>query len=307
VRLTSTVVAGQTVYDLRLVLSPDYARDTPTVVAIRGQDPHALFFPLPMAIEHVTLFLPAALGSVQAELVPDETGMNSPVALYYRLRFTADQVTVLRTLANGGLALTGTIAYSYVAPEGPAQTAAPMTVVLHGADLAVSSSPPPDPTAWLADMLSTTQLSASGVLDGPYALGAGVTIQISGSRIDAHLLPGTWALHAAGDNTIQVLPTQPEDLAGTIAFDVVQLGAHIRVDFRAAFAASLDLAFMQLTITQFNVTSVTVNGSPSAFLTTLLKRLVQDPSVQAQASAALSDELQRRILSQTLFTLGDAP
>ena len=44
VRLTSAVVSGVTVYDLRLVLSPDYARDTPTVAAIRGQiDPTRSF------------------------------------------------------------------------------------------------------------------------------------------------------------------------------------------------------------------------------------------------------------------------
>jgi hypothetical protein len=305
VRLTSATVAGQAVYDLRLVLSPDYARDAPTVVATRGQDAHALFFPLPMTIEHVTLFLPQALGSVAAELVPDETGMTTPVALYYRLRFNTEQLGVLRTLAHSGLTLQGTVEYSYLAPGGSARTAAPMTIILHDADLAVSSSPPPDPTAWLAGLLSMTELSASGVLDGLYALGGGVAIQISQSRIDAQLLPNTWQLRPAGDNTIQIQPTWPEDLAGTIAFDVVQFGVHIRVDYRAAFAASLDLAFMRLTITEFDVTTVTVNGSSSPFLTALLKKLMQDPSVQARASEALSDALQRRILSQTLFTLGD--
>lgn len=305
VRLTSSVVSGQTVYDLRLVLSPDYARDTPTVVALRGQDAHALFFPLPMAIDHVTLFLPQALGGIAAELVPDETGMTTPVALYYRLQFNTEQLGVLRTLAHGGLTLQGTVEYSYTAPGGAARTAAPMTVILDDADLAISSSPPPDPTAWLADLLSTTQLSEPGLLDGSYALGGGVTIQISQSRVDAHLLPGSWQLHAGGDNVIQVQATQPEDLAGTIAFDVVQLGAHIRVDYRAAFAASLDLAFMRLTITQFDITTVTVNGSPSPFLTALLKNLMHDPIIRARVSEALSDELQRRILSQTLFTLGD--
>jgi hypothetical protein len=306
VRLTSSVVAGQTLYDLRLVLSPDYGRDTPTVVALRGQDPHALFFPLPMLISQVTLFLPEALGSVQAELVPDETGLSSPVALYYRLRFTADQVNVLRTLSHSGLALTGAIAYSYVAPDGPAQTAAPMTIVLDDIDLAVSTLPPPDPTAWLADLLASTQLNLPGVIDGPYALGAGITVQVSHSQLDAHFLPATWVLHVGNNNTIQVAPTKPEDLAGTMAFDIAQLGAHIHVDFRAAFAATLDLSFMQLTITQFNITSVTVNGAPSPFFTTLLNRLLQAPKVQTLVSAALSDELQRRILAQTLFTLGDA-
>jgi len=53
------------------------------------------------------------------------------------------------------------------------------------------------------------------------------------------------------------------------------------------------------------LSTVTVNGSPSAFHTTLLERLMKQPSMQARDSGPLSDALQRRILSQTLFTLGD--
>jgi hypothetical protein len=48
------------------VLSPDHARDTPTAVAVRGQDARALFSPLPMTLEHVTVLLPNALGGIQA-------------------------------------------------------------------------------------------------------------------------------------------------------------------------------------------------------------------------------------------------
>lgn len=304
VRLTS---AGSTpaLYDLRLVLSPDYSRDAPTVVAIRTQDAHALFFPLPMSIEHVTLFLPEALGSVQAELVPDETGLSTPVALYYRLRFNAQQIAVLRVLAHSGLALQGTIVYQYAAPGATATSATPLTIVLDDADLTISADAPPDPTAWLADLLSRTAMSVTGALDGAYSLGGGITVQISHSRVDAALLPHTWVLHAGTDNAIQVQPTQPEDLAGTIAFDLAQLGASIRVDYRAAFAATLDLSFMRLTISRLDITSVTVNGSPSAFWTSLLKKLIKDPLVRTRVSQALSDELQRRILTETLFTLGD--
>jgi hypothetical protein len=305
VRLTSVTVGGQTLYDLRLVLSPDYARDAPTVVAIRGQDPHALFFPLPMSIEHVALFLPEALGSIQAELVPDELGLSTPVALYYRLRFNAEQLGVLRVLAHGGLTLQGTIVYEYAAPDGIAETATPLTIILNDADLTVSTGGPPDPTAWLADLLSTTRMSVPGALDGAYSLGGGITVQLSHSRVDARLLANAWALHAGTDNTIQVQPTLPEDLAGTVAFDLAQLGASIRVDYRAAFAATLDLSFMRLSISRFDVTSVTVNGSPSVFWTALLKKLMKDPIVQARVSQTLSDELQHRILSETLFTLGD--
>jgi hypothetical protein len=307
VRVTAagTSATGEALYDLRLVLSPDYARAAPTVVAIRGQDAHALFFPLPMAIEHVTLFLPAALGSVQAELVPDEQGMTTPVALYYRLRFTAEQLDVLRVLAQGGLTLQGTIAYSYAAPEGTGETATPLTIILAPAQLAVSSEPAPDPTAWLADLLATTMMSIPGALDGAYPLGGGISVQISHSRVEGWLLPGSWVLQAGGDNTIRLAPTRPEDLAGRVVFDVAQLGATIRVDYQATFAASLDLSFMRLSIAQLDITKVTVNGSPSSFYTALLKKLMKDPAVRARISQALSDELQRRILAETLFTLGD--
>lgn len=303
VRLTSLVSAGQTLYDLRLVLSPDYTRDTPTVVAIRTQDAHAVFFPLPMSVEHVTLFLPAALGSIQAELVPDELGLRSPVALYYRLRFNTEQLGVVRTLAHGGLTLQGTIQYAYSAPNGAAETATPLTIILNDADLLVSTAPPPDPTAWLTDLLTTTIFSGTGVLDGTHTLRSGLSFQITNSSVDAWLLPSSWVLQS-GVNVLQIQPTQPEDFAGTIAFDVQQIGAHIRMDFRAALAISLDLSFMQLTITRFDITTTTVNGAPSAFYTALLKQLLQDPAVQADVSQALSDALQRRILAETL-TMGD--
>ena len=302
VRLTS---AGQSAFDLRLILSPDYARNTPTVVSLRGQDPLAVFFPLPMSIKHVTLFLPDALGSIQAELVPDEQGFASPVALYYRLRFNAEQLGVLRTLAHGGLTLQGTIQYAYSAPGGAAETATPLTLILSDADLAVSTAPPPDPTAWLSDLLSSTLFSGTGVLDGPHTLSSGLTFQITNSQLDTWLLPGTWVLDVGNDNTLRVRHTQPEDFAGTMSFDIPQIAAHIRLDFRAALALSLDLSFMQMAISQFDITTVTVAGAPSPFYTALLKQLLRDPAVLAQIAQRLSDRLQRRILSETMPTLGD--
>jgi len=303
-RTTSTTLAGSTFYDLRLVLTPDYAATAPTVVALQNQDPHAVFFPLPMTIDHVTLFLPAALGSIQAELVPDEQGLSTAIALYYRLRFNAEQMGVLRVLAHSGLTMQGAVQYTYPSPPGVTQTAAPITIILDDADLAPSNAPPPDPIAWLADLLSTTTLSAPGVLDGPYALGAGINVQISNSQIDGAFVPGAWALQVGTDNTIRMVPTQTPDLTGTITFDLAQLGARIRVDYQATFAAALDLSFMQLTITQLDLTSVSVNGSPSAFFTPLLKKLIQTPQVQAKLSEAVTEELQRRILAEALFTLG---
>jgi hypothetical protein len=306
-RLTDAPPApdGSPRYDLRLVLTPDYRRAAPAVVALRGQDPRALFFPLPSSIQRVTLFIPGALGGIEAELVPDEDGLATPVALYYRLRFDALQLAVLRQLAQSGLALQGSVEYLYAAPDGIQDTAAPLTVLLDRAELEVSTAPPPDPTAWLADLLATTRLSIRGPLDGPYSLGSGISVQLVNSRVEGALLPGTWALAANGTGTISLVPTARPDLAGRIAFDVPALGAQIRVDYRAAMAASLDLNFMQLDLTSFEVTQVTVNGAPSPFYTALLRNLMATPAVRTRVSQALSDELQRRILSQTLFGLGD--
>lgn len=304
VRLTSLGSGSQTVYDLRLVLSPDYTRDTPTIVALRAQDPDAVFFPLPMNIKRVMLFLPAALGSIQAELVPDESGMSTPVALYYRLRFNAEQLGVLRTLAHGGLTMTGAINYAYTSPTGPAETATPLTIVLADADLTVSTASPPDSTAWLSDLLSITIFSATRPFDGPHTLSSGLTVQIANSHLDAWLLPGAWQL-SAGSNSLQIRPTRAEDLAATLEFDLPQVGAHIRIDLRAAVALSLDLAFMQLSVTQFDVTTATVGGAPNAFYTALLRQLLQDPATRTQMSQALTEALQRRILSAAMVTVED--
>ncbi len=299
VRLVSV---GAGTYDLRLVIAPDYTRASPTVVALRSQDSKALFFPLPSSIERVTLFLPASLGSIEAELTPDE-GLSTPIAIYYRLRFDQEQLQVLRVLANGGLTLQGSVEYSYSAPTGIEATATPLTLILSQADLTVSTVPVLDTTAWMANLLSTTMMSVRGAIDGPYSLGSGITVQISNSKVEGRLVPNTWQLTQSG-NLMRLTPTQPENLTGKVVFDVAQLGATIRVDYKATMTASLDLSFMRFSMSQLDITTVTVNGSPSPFYTALLKKLMKDPPVRARVSAALTAELQRRILAETLFGLG---
>jgi hypothetical protein len=148
-------------------------------------------------------------------------------------------------------------------------------------------------------------MSLRGVLDGPYPLGAGITVQISNSRVEGWFVPGTWALSIGADAIVHLAPTRSENLAGRVVFDVAQLGATIRVDYQATMSAALDLSFMRLTMSQFDITRVTVNGSPSPFYTALLRKLMTNPNVRARVSQALSDELQRRILAETLFGLGD--
>lgn len=299
---------GNPSYDLRLVLTPDYGHAAPAVVSVLGQDPEALFFPLPSTIQRVTLFLPPVLGGIQAQLVPDEEGLATPVAIYYRLRVDSVQLGILRQLAQGGggLVLQGTVQYDYLAPGGfIQQTAAPLTVWLEQSELAVSTAPPPDPTAWLGDLLATTTMSVPGAIDGPYSLGGGIAVQITNSLVEGHFLPGTWALSHDGVSTIQLVPTVAPDFTGSISFDVPSLGFHIRADYRATVSVALDLLFMQVTLPQFNLTNVTINGSSSPFYTLLLRNLMSSASVRDKVAASVTEELQRRILSQTLFGLGD--
>jgi hypothetical protein len=305
-RLTSlTAPGGEIVHDLRLVLSPDYSPAAPTVAAIRSQDAQAMFFPLPMDIQQVTLFLPEALGSVQAERVPDALGPSTPVTLYYRLRFSDEQLAVLRLLAQGGLTLTGTAEYSYLSPDGVGDTAAPLTIILDQDALAVATESPPDPKAWLSGLLSISKLSLSGALDGPYALGGGITVQITESRVEGMLLPDSWALNTGSDGSLELQRTRPENLAGTVVLTIPQLGPAIQVEYGAAVAASLDLSLMRLSTAQLDITRASVSGVPSAFHTALLDKLMNQPAMQGRVAQALSEELQRRILSETLFNLGE--
>jgi hypothetical protein len=73
--------------------------------------------------------------------------------------------------------------------------------------------------------------------------------------------------------------------------------------FRAAFAATLDLLLLQLAIDRLDLTSVAINGAGNPFYAALLGAKLREPAVRARIAAALSAELQRRILAHTLFGL----
>jgi hypothetical protein len=305
-RLVSADSSGDS-FDLRLVLAPDYTHAAPAVVALRKADPAALFFPLPITVQRATLFLPEALGNIEAELTPDEESLATPVALYYRLRFSAEQLSTLRILANGGVALQGALEFAYAAPTGIETSAAPLTIVLQDADLVASPPAPPDPLAWLSDLLATMTLHVGGPIDGPYSLGGGIRVQIASSRLDAWLSRSSWSLDLSGDlssvSAARVSPIQPEDLIGQIGFEVLPLGLKIQVNFRAAFAATLDLLLLQLAIDRLDLISVAINGAGNPFYTALLGAKLREPAVRAKIAAALSAELQRRILAHALFGL----
>jgi hypothetical protein len=229
--------------------------------------------------------------------------MSTPVALYYRLRFSAAQLTALKTLAHSGLALTGTITYQYAAPQGTGESATPLTVQLAAADLELSTDPAPSPTAWLADLLATTHLNAAGVFDGPYSLGGGWNVTLKNTRTEGWLLGGTWSLSSGEDGVIRLNALRTPDMTGRITFDVPNLALHVKVDYQAKMLASLDLQQMRVDISELSITTATISGTTNPFYTSLLRQLLADPAVLARVSQSLTDELQRRILSHTLIGL----
>ena len=166
---------GRPLYDLRVVFTPSYAHAAANVTSLRTSNPNALFFPLPMFIEEVKLFLPAALGSVVAQMTPDD-GLSTPYALYYRLRLTEAQVTTFRALARSGLVLQGYVGTSYVVPGGTQFSSVPITLLLPESTF-TSTLPPftPRPEQWFKDLLEQTQLYMEGTLDGRYSLGGAST------------------------------------------------------------------------------------------------------------------------------------
>ncbi|WP_394831412.1 hypothetical protein LVJ94_33360 [Pendulispora rubella] len=302
--LTDSSPVGQpgTTFDLRMTLQPDYSRNAGLVATIKNSNPNALFFPLPSTIQHVTLWIPTVLGDVEATLTPDDT-MATPVAIYYRLRFTREQLDVLRQLTHGGVTLQGSISYAYVSPEGTGLTAAPLTVQLPERVINEVVNPPaPDPTRWLLDILRRTQMRAPGVLDGPYSLGAGIRVNLRESLMTARLLNDTYRL-SIENGVATVRPTAPVNCRGSIDVLVVELGYRVVVDYEAALEAKLDFATMQLELPSLVFSKVTVNGTTSPFYRDLFQKLIQREDVKQKIVTALSAELQKRILQETLFGL----
>jgi hypothetical protein len=290
-------------FDLRLTLRPDYSKNTTLVAEQRGANPKALFFPLPSAVQEVTLFLPDALGSVQAQLTPD-SGISTSVAMYYRLRFDAAQLEALRILAHGGVTLQGAVTYAYATASGTEETTAPLTVRIPEAALAHVSTATPsrDATQWLSDLLTSTELYLPGSLDGRYALGAGISITMRDSLVRGHVLPGSYSLENPAPRIV-LTPSAPVNFRGSIRVFAPELNFTLSVTYDASLAMTLDLETMRVQIDAFELKNVSIAGVNSPFYAQLLRTLVKERSFAVKVSNALSSELQRRILSQTLFGL----
>lgn len=299
------VDVGQGQHDLRLTLSPSYTNDVPLVNVLRAAEPGALFFPLPAQLEEVSLFLPPALGTAMARLAPEPGG--TPIAVYYRLRLDDTGLAALRQLARGGLALQGAITYDFPVSGVAQRTTAPLTVQLPpGALDTISSAPAPSPTAWLDDLLRSTELDAPGALDGIYPLGSGISVTLEHTRVRGSLRPGSYRLAQTG-GSIALTPTAQEDLAGTVDVHVRELGLDLRVAYDAGLASTLDLLTMRLRVDALAIHHAAIDGHASPFYAALLDNLAKDPQLQSKLSSELTRELQVRILSKTLFGISQVP
>ncbi|MFP2960033.1 hypothetical protein ACLEPN_19945 [Myxococcus sp. 1LA] len=292
---------GRPLYDLRVVFTPSYAHAAGAVVSVRAADPQALFFPLPMFVDRVRLFLPPALGSVVAQMTPDD-GMSTPYALYYRLRLTEAQVSVFRQLARSGLVLQGTVGTQYAVPGGQQYSSVPITLLLpestFGSTLPAYT---PRPEQWLKDLMEDTQLYLEGTLDGRYVLGGFVYVTFQNSLIQGSMRTGAFDVVSQGVGKLAVVATAVPNMDGQVHVYIPELGLPITMNYQAVFEATLDLYMMEVEMTRFDITAVQVNGASSPFYTQLLANLMQQPGIREELAAALTRELQERILAQTLF------
>ncbi len=293
--------ADDTTYDLRIALRPNYERAAPAVAVIRHDAPDAFFFPLPIAVDSVTLFLPPELGSVAAELTPDEQ-LPTPIALYYRLRLTPEQLEVFRSLANQPLALQGVVEYTFADGRELLETTAPLTIGLAPEVFEHTGVEPPSPLTWLDDLLTITQLYVPGALDGRYSLGSGFFVTLEHTLVSAHFVHGAYELEQQEDGRIVAVPAGDlPNIEGEILLRVRELGFDVRLDFEASIAIELDLASMRVSLLSLAISDARVNGVSSPFYRRLLQRLVERDEVVRAISGALTRELQRRILAETLF------
>jgi len=295
---------GKGLYDLRLVLTPSYAHAAAPVARLHTLNPQALFFPLPMFIDEVRLFLPEALGSIVVQLTPDD-GLSTPFALYYRLRLSEAQVAVLQALARSGLALQGVVGTTYTLPDGEQYSSVPMTLILPTSTFS-SVLPPQAPQAgrWLRELMEDTHLSVEGALDGRYALGGGMGVTLRNSTVEGFPRIGSFTVQEASEGKLRVVATASPNLDGQARIYVAELGLWIVLSYQAVFEAELDLWTMEVTLTRLEVTSVQVNGTNSLFYRRVLADLLRQPKANQQLSAALTHELQERILAHTLFGVG---
>lgn len=297
-----TPVSGSAdTYDLQLALSAEYGHAAPAVAEILSHTPEAFFFPLPLTVKGVSLFLPPELGSLVAELIPGE-GVQSPVAIYYRLRLTSSQVDVFRVLAQSPLALQGAIELSYQGGSEDFETAVPLTIAIGAEVFEPTDERPTSPIEWLDDLLRVTHLRLRGALDGAYALGGGISLTLEDTSVEAEFVDGQYELVSGMPTVVVARPIGEEgNLSGIIELYVRELALSVSIDYEARIEISLNLLTVAVIVEELDIVDAEVNGTESSFYRQLLQQLVTRPDVRDALSQGLTEELQRRILSETLI------
>lgn len=292
--------AGNGSVDVRFALAADYAATAPTVARIRAQDFRAMFFPLPRVYESMALYLPAALGSTQVTLEPDGAYNNLPVA-YYRVRFSEPQFETLKSLARGGLTLTGAVTASFATPGAETRTTLPISINIAPGDLELSTPRTAQSgAAWLRDLLENYELRQNGFMDERYNLGGFVQVTFSESALSGSFISGTFSVNEQG-NSFLCVPTASPNYAGNVSFRISELGVTVNMEFAATVGVALHAMSMEVSLTRFDVNSIVVGGELSSFYTQLIKGFLSRGDVREEISQTLTQELQRRILSQSLF------
>jgi hypothetical protein len=288
-------------YDLRLVLAPSYDLASSTVANLIKMNPNALFFPLPSRMIEANLFLPPALGSITASLVPDKQ-FPSAVAVYYRLHLSGEQVEIIRSLARGNVTFQGTMTYAFATSDGEQNTSAPLTVQLEPGVL-VRKTGDDRSVSCVTDMLALSELYVPRVLDGSYDLGGFIDFTLSRSVVTGSFIPGSQQLVRARDLVKNVANRSP-NFRGKVTFYVEELDLPIEIAYEANLSMTLDLKTVRVDLQKFEISSVVVNGDTSTFYATLMGQLLSNQKVVGTLSRELTAELQRRILSNSLFGLG---
>lgn len=287
-------------FDVRFAVAADYSHAAASVLAIRAQDPAAMFFPMPRIDESLQLFLPDALGVVQAKMEPDG-GLTSVPVSYYRIRISQDRFDTLVQLAQSALSLTGAATVTYRIGGEEVRSTQPMTIRLNSSELGIQSAFVDDsPSDWLGSLLATHRLRHSGSLDGKYYLGGVLAATLSQSVLTGGFVDGAISVSQAQQQVV-CSSLKSANFSGELSFVIAELDTRITLDFWATVELVLDMQSLSVLIPRFEMNSVSLNGHISDFYTQLIKSFLAKDDVRKRLSATVTQELQRRILAQTLF------
>ncbi|WP_141731736.1 hypothetical protein [Oligoflexus tunisiensis] len=287
-------------YALSFVLGPDYSQARHRMGEILNNNPHAILLPLPQNISEGFLDVPASVGTVSQQLIPDNIQYFQSL-LYYRLELTPSQLDLLRDLAQSANFLLGRVTYSFPYQGGSYTNVNEIHLDLRESDLVEQAKGPEYPYLWIKTMLENYEMIMHGVMDGSYSLGGLVNIGLSDSTWSARV--DTEASRFSADTKrIYIHSNGQPNLESHLEFHINELNSSVALDVKARLGMSLDAQDIALQIESLDITDVRVaDGTVSTFYLRYLNTLVNRSDVRARLAEQLTVELQERILSQKLF------